>query len=198
MRVVLIEDNEMLAAGIRKVLCDEGHAVDVINDGQEGYEFLASESADLAIIDLRLPGLGGIEIVKRIRARGDNMPILVLTAMGELSTNRSKDSTPAPTTISSSPSRWMRSRRGVRALARRHEALTPNEETVGELRFGSRRQTALSRVRRGWASSPRNWRYLNTCSGPAGASSRRARSSTPSMALAPMSMRMRSRPRFPA
>ncbi len=142
MHIVLVEDNEMLASGIKKVLSDEGHAVDHIANGLVADEFLASESADLAIVDVRLPGMSGIEIVRSIRARGDSMPILVLTAMGELSDKVDGLDAGADDYIVK-PVEMDEIKARVRALARRHAALTPNDEKIGALTYdhGARRLT---------------------------------------------------------
>ena len=67
MRIVLVEDNKMLAEGIEKVLLDEGHSVDFFTDGGHADSHLAREGADLAIIDINLPTLDGISITKNIR-----------------------------------------------------------------------------------------------------------------------------------
>ena len=83
MRIVIIEDHPALADGIAAVMRDAGHAVDLLGDGREGDAFLAAHGADVAIVDLNLPGLGGLEIIRRARARGDGTPILVLTARGD-------------------------------------------------------------------------------------------------------------------
>lgn len=80
MRIVIIEDNSGVANGIAYVLRDEGHAVDLIADGQEADEFLRDDGADLIVLDVNLPGLSGIEVLKSLRARGDTRPVLLLTA----------------------------------------------------------------------------------------------------------------------
>ncbi len=85
MRMVVIEDNTLLADGITKTLADDGHAVEVFYDGLEADTYLAQESCDLAIIDLNLPSLGGLEILRRLRERGDYAPVLLLTARDKTS-----------------------------------------------------------------------------------------------------------------
>lgn len=85
MRVILVEDNQSLARGIENALRDKGHAVDVLEDGIDADAFLADCSADVAIIDINLPRLSGLEVVRRLRARGDTMPVLFLTARGKTS-----------------------------------------------------------------------------------------------------------------
>ena len=82
MRIVLIEDNQMLAEGIQKILLDEGHSVDYFVDGERADQHLRYEGADLAIIDINLPNMDGISITKNIRARKQLFPIIILTARG--------------------------------------------------------------------------------------------------------------------
>ena len=83
MRVLLVEDNADLAAGIAHALARAGFAVDVLADGGLADTALRSgPSPDLLILDLGLPVLDGIEVLRRLRARGQRVPVLVLTARG--------------------------------------------------------------------------------------------------------------------
>ena len=80
MRVLLIEDDSRLAEALGTQLRDAGYAVDLSADGIDGL-FLGEEyPIDLAIIDLGLPELPGLEVIRRLRKRGRDFPILVLTA----------------------------------------------------------------------------------------------------------------------
>ncbi|MDD5273194.1 MAG: response regulator transcription factor [Methylovulum sp.] len=82
MRVLIIEDETDIRAQIRRQLTKEGYTLDETGDGLEGL-YLASEyPLDAAIIDLGLPGLSGLEIIKRLRQQGSTLPVLVLTARG--------------------------------------------------------------------------------------------------------------------
>jgi two-component system OmpR family response regulator len=85
MRIAIIEDNAALAKAIAYRLHDLGHAVDIIHDGADADAHLAQESADLVVLDLTLPGMSGLEVLKALRNRGDGTPVLVLTARGETS-----------------------------------------------------------------------------------------------------------------
>ncbi len=80
MRIAIVEDNESVAKGIGFVLTDEGHAVDLLHDGAEADAFLRDDGADLIILDINLPGLSGIDVLKNLRARQDDRPVLLLTA----------------------------------------------------------------------------------------------------------------------
>ena len=78
MRIVLVEDNQMLAEGIQKVLLDEGHSVDYFVDGGLADQHLKHEGADIAIIDINLPTLDGVSITKNIRTRKQLFQLLFL------------------------------------------------------------------------------------------------------------------------
>ena len=80
MRLLVVEDEPDLASTLRKSLVEEGFAVDVVSDGQDALWQASSVSYDVVILDLMLPGLSGIEILQRLRAAGNRVPVLVLTA----------------------------------------------------------------------------------------------------------------------
>ncbi len=83
MRILIIEDETTLREQIGERLSAEGYTVDSSGDGKEGL-FIATEyPLDLAVIDLGLPGMPGLEIIRRLRADGHTLPILILTARGK-------------------------------------------------------------------------------------------------------------------
>jgi two-component system, OmpR family, alkaline phosphatase synthesis response regulator PhoP len=82
-RLLLIEDNRDLAAGLRGNLEIEGYAVDVAEDGEAGLLAAARAAPDLVILDLMLPGLDGFRVLRGLREAGCAAPVLVLTARGE-------------------------------------------------------------------------------------------------------------------
>lgn len=83
MRIVVVEDNVSVAKGIRYYLEDEGHAVDLLFDGSEAADFLKTDRADIAVLDISLPGLDGLTVLRQMRERGDARPVLLLTARSE-------------------------------------------------------------------------------------------------------------------
>jgi len=80
MRILVIEDEEDLLADIKANLETEGYIVDTSSDGNEGYFFATEYPIDAAIIDIGLPGISGIEIIKKLREQGHILPVLILTA----------------------------------------------------------------------------------------------------------------------
>jgi two-component system response regulator PhoP len=82
-RVLLIEDDARLVETLSRQLRDAGYAVDVSTDGVEGLYVGEEFPIDLAIIDLGLPELPGLEVIRKLRSRGREFPILVLTARSE-------------------------------------------------------------------------------------------------------------------
>lgn len=83
MRIALIEDNAALAKGIAYRLGDLGHSVDRLSDGLEADEYLRGDGAELIILDINLPRLDGLAILRALRDRGDDRPVLLLTARSE-------------------------------------------------------------------------------------------------------------------
>ena len=80
MRVVVVEDEALLREQLAQALRKAGYTVDVAADGSEGLYALTELPVDLAIVDLGLPRLGGLEVIRRAREAGKRIPVLVLTA----------------------------------------------------------------------------------------------------------------------
>ncbi|MCL4550336.1 MAG: response regulator transcription factor [Bacteroidetes bacterium] len=80
MRILVIEDEKGIANFIRDGLTEEGFAVDVSNDGQNGYELALSNDYDIILLDWMLPSMSGIEICRSLRKGKKPTPIIILTA----------------------------------------------------------------------------------------------------------------------
>ncbi|HTR59478.1 MAG TPA: response regulator transcription factor [Casimicrobiaceae bacterium] len=81
MRILIAEDDPLLADALRCTLRKSGYAVDWIEDGRKADAALCAAEFDLLILDISLPGLGGLDILKRLRARNSRLPVLLLTAL---------------------------------------------------------------------------------------------------------------------
>ncbi|MDP1652610.1 MAG: response regulator transcription factor [Rhodocyclaceae bacterium] len=80
MRILLAEDDPQLGDGLTVGLRQDGYAVDWVKDGIAADLALKSESFDLLVLDLGLPRLAGMEVLARLRGRGQTLPVLILTA----------------------------------------------------------------------------------------------------------------------
>lgn len=80
MRLLLIEDEAALRESLATQLCAAGYRVDTASDGADGLYQACEYPFDLLIVDLGLPKLNGVELIKKVRAAGNSMPILILTA----------------------------------------------------------------------------------------------------------------------
>ena len=81
--ILIIEDNEKLALGLRNNLEYEGYAAHVAADAATGLSLVRELAPDLFILDLMLPDTDGFHLLRQLRDRGDATPVLVLTALGE-------------------------------------------------------------------------------------------------------------------
>ncbi len=85
MRLLLVEDDEMLADGMVGALRQANYAVDLADTGKRADQLLEQEAYDLVILDIGLPGIDGFEVLRRLRKRESAVPVLILTARDELS-----------------------------------------------------------------------------------------------------------------
>jgi len=83
MRALLVEDNERLVRSLSAGLGAAGMVLDCVGDGLHADQLLQTEDYDVVVLDLALPGIGGHEVLRRVRARGNDVPVLILTASGE-------------------------------------------------------------------------------------------------------------------
>jgi len=80
MRLLLVEDEPVLRDQLANRLRQDGYAVDTAIDGEEGLFYAAEYPIDLAIVDLGLPKISGIELIQHLRKQGKDVPVLILTA----------------------------------------------------------------------------------------------------------------------
>jgi two-component system alkaline phosphatase synthesis response regulator PhoP len=82
-RILVVDDEAHLAAGIRENLEAEGYRTDVAHDGQAGLELLLAKPYDLALLDIMMPNMDGLELCAALRQRGVQTPVLFLTVKGD-------------------------------------------------------------------------------------------------------------------
>ena len=96
--ILIVEDEHAVARGIQYALQQEGYNVGIARSGEEGLEIATREAPDLVVLDVRLPGIDGFEVLRRVRAAGAKMPIPSSPRAMTRST-RSSGSSSGPTTI---------------------------------------------------------------------------------------------------
>lgn len=80
MRILLVEDDSGLGSGLQQALKPEGYTIDWLTDGLQALQALETDHFDLVILDLGLPRLDGLSVLRQVRAQGKDTPILILTA----------------------------------------------------------------------------------------------------------------------
>ncbi len=118
MRILIAEDDPVLAYGLQCTLRQSGHAVDWVKNGSEADAGLYGDEFDLLILDISLPKLSGFEVLKRLRARNSRLPVLLLTALASV-TDRVRGLDAGADDYLAKPFQLAELEARVRALARR-------------------------------------------------------------------------------
>lgn len=158
MRLLLVEDDVMVASGIKLGLCNAGYTVDWVGSAERAEQALEKESFDLAIVDIGLPGIDGLELTRRLRTLGLSMPVLILTARDALQ-DRVQGLDLGADDYMLKPFELPELLARLRALLRRSQAATSAVLAFGPLEM----DTALRRVTlagRPMELGPREWTVL--------------------------------------
>ena len=132
MRILIVEDNELLATGMMVTLNEQGYAVDVINDGLHATQALNQVEYDLVLLDLGLPRQDGLTVLKLLRAKKSNIPVIIISARDKLDQRitgleqGADDYLCKPFELDEIVAR-------VRALLRRSNRLTLNQVSYGDI-----------------------------------------------------------------
>jgi len=84
MKILVIEDEALILAFLERGLTAEGHAVDTAMRGEEGLDRLREGRPDIVVLDIMLPGIDGFDVLAAIRAIDPELPVILLTARGEV------------------------------------------------------------------------------------------------------------------
>jgi DNA-binding response OmpR family regulator len=158
MRLLLVEDDLMVASGIKLGLSNAGYTVDWVGSAERAEHALDKDSFDLAIVDIGLPGVNGLELTQRLRARGLTMPVLILTARDALH-DRVQGLDLGADDYMLKPFELPELLARLRALLRRSQAATTAVLSLGPLEM----DTALRRVSlagQPMEVGPREWTVL--------------------------------------
>ena len=158
MRLLLVEDDVMVASGIKLGLSNAGYTVDWVGSAERAEQAVENDSFDLAIVDIGLPGINGLELTQRLRARGWAMPVLILTARDALH-DRVQGLDLGADDYMLKPFELPELLARLRALLRRSQAATTAVLSLGPLEM----DTALRRVNLAGQTmelGPREWTVL--------------------------------------
>jgi DNA-binding response OmpR family regulator len=156
MRILIVEDDKWMASALKRGLEHAGFTADHVGSAEEAEACARREAFDLAVVDIGLPGIDGLELVRRWRRAGDARPILILTARDTL-TDRVDALDLGGDDFIAKPFELLELVARARALIRRSKAVTSSQITCGPLQMDLGRRTAelngrpLELRRREWA-----------------------------------------------
>jgi DNA-binding response OmpR family regulator len=145
-RVLVVEDEPALARGLADHFRDEGYEVRVVDRGDQAVPAVREYRPQLVVLDVLLPGRSGLDVVRELRAAGDRVPVLMLTAKGEV-VDRVVGLELGADDYLAKPFALRELLARVRALMRRAQGAAsedPGEVSVGRVRFDLRGMTATS------------------------------------------------------
>ncbi|MCH9016048.1 MAG: response regulator transcription factor, partial [Gemmatimonadetes bacterium] len=139
MKVLVVEDDPTVGRYVQRGLEEHRMQVDLVENGEEGLDRASSEIYDVVVLDLRLPGISGVEVLRTLRDRGVSTPVLVLTANNVVESKVQALRTGADDYVTK-PFAFEELLARVEALIRRPKDLAPPILTVGnlEINTGSR------------------------------------------------------------
>ncbi|MDO4493407.1 MAG: response regulator transcription factor [Clostridia bacterium] len=144
MRCLIVEDDDALRAILEKQLTKESYAVDACGNGTDGLDFAITYEYDCIILDIMLPGMDGLSVLSALRARGNNAPVLLLTARDAVS-DRVRGLDLGADDYLVKPFAYEELSARIRALLRKHSDNRSPILRLGELEM----DTSLRTVRRG-------------------------------------------------
>ncbi|HIA54862.1 MAG TPA: response regulator [Candidatus Melainabacteria bacterium] len=134
MRLLLVEDDSFLSEGVALALRHSGYVVDQVQSGTDADQALTATPYDLVILDLGLPHMDGIEVLKRLRSRGQATPVLILTARDTV-TDRVTGLDSGANDYISKPFELLELEARIRALLRKEQWGNMTKIVVGGLEF---------------------------------------------------------------
>ena len=144
MRILIAEDDPLLADGLIRALRGAGYATDSVGDGNAADAALLTQQFDLLILDIGLPGLNGFQVLKRARDRKLDVPVLILTALDAVE-NRVRGLDLGADDYLVKPFELAELEARVRALTRRARGNALTSITHGELTFDPTQRTVAAR-----------------------------------------------------
>ncbi len=138
MRILIVEDEIPLAEALTQILKRQNYTVDSVYNGEDGLDYAMSNIYDVIVLDLMLPKMNGLEVIKNMRAAGSETPVIMLTAKGEISDKvRGLDS--GADDYLAKPFNTEELLARIRALGRRRgEVVVPDAMGLGDIALDTR------------------------------------------------------------
>ena len=163
MRLLLVEDDVMVASGIKLGLAAAGYAVDWVGSAERAVEAVAKDSFDVAVIDLGLPGLNGLSLIGQLRKKGAAFPMMILTARDALD-DRVRGLDAGADDYMIKPFELPELLARLRALLRRSQAATSAVLKFGPLEMDTANRSACAVLptgeRQALELGPREWTVM--------------------------------------
>lgn len=134
MRILIVEDNRKLADGLKRLLAENGYAVDCVGNGDMALSAVHALNYDLVVLDLSLPEMDGLEVLREMRSGRIAVPVLILTARGGLD-DRIRGLDLGADDYLAKPFEWGELEARIRALLRRSTAVKTSIVEAGQLKF---------------------------------------------------------------
>ena len=132
MRLLLVEDEKEMSNALVAVLKHSNYSVDAVYDGLDAYNYGISENYDGMILDIMMPKMDGIEVLKKLREKGINTPVLLLTAKSQVS-DRIEGLDSGADDYLTKPFAMGELLARIRAMTRRKTEFSPNDLTIGNI-----------------------------------------------------------------
>jgi DNA-binding response OmpR family regulator len=159
MRILLVEDELSISQFIRQGLSESGYAIDVVADGRDALDYALSADYDVLVVDIMIPRLNGLQLVKELRERSIKTPVLLLTARDEID-DRVKGLDAGADDYLTKPFAFPELLARIRALLRRPPLQTDTVLRVGNLELDTARRE-IRRAGRQIDLSPREYTLLD-------------------------------------
>lgn len=159
MRILLVEDHDELSMWLQKALSSTGFAVDIASDGAIADQLLQTESYSLVVLDVSLPRLSGFEVLAQMRKRGQELPVLLLTANSDVA-DRVKGLNAGADDYLTKPFDLAELEARIRALLRRSQGQVNEQQRFGSLCYHEEGYFLLNQEP--LALTPREFAVLNT------------------------------------
>jgi len=143
-KILIVEDDKTVGQYVQRGFEEHQYQADLVDDGMEGLRLISGGAFDLVVLDLRLPGMNGVEVVRTLRDRGVTVPVLVLTAQDSVETKVQALRAGADDYVTK-PFAFEELLARVEALSRRPKQIAPPVLRIADLEV----DTALREVQRG-------------------------------------------------